>query len=63
MKWDSKAERRLLTCKDIVTLTVLHGSCADADGDTERIRILNSTGDSWAGSTKYDIHHFVFVFL
>ena len=39
-KWDSEAERQLTAIwADIKTSTVLHGSCADSDGNSERIRL------------------------
>ena len=43
--WDSEAETKIIDIwADIATSTVLHSSCADSDGDSERI--LDSDGDS-----------------
>ena len=47
MKWDSEAERKIIAIwADIMTSTVLRGSCADSNGDSERIP--DSDGDSFA---------------
>ena len=77
-KWDSEAERQLTAIwADIKTSTVLHGSCADSDGNSERIRLqlrlrqwfLRSgkrrEAMKWreCRSTKYDVRHFLFVLL
>ena len=73
-KWDSEAERKITAIlADITTSTVLHGSCADCDGNSECIRLrrwfLRSgkrrEAVKWreGRSTKYDVRHFLFVLL
>ena len=43
--WDSETERKIIDIwADVATSIVLRGSCAESDGDSERI--LDSNSDS-----------------